>query len=43
MESGLRRLEDYCAGDQDGAFYMLATQKNGERWSASRGYLQPAY
>jgi choline dehydrogenase len=42
VQSGLRRLDDYCDGDQDGAFYMLATQKNGERWSAARGYLQPA-
>ncbi|CAN7543566.1 GMC family oxidoreductase N-terminal domain-containing protein [Phenylobacterium sp. LjRoot219] len=41
-QSGVRRLEDYCAGDQDGVFDMLATQKNGERWSAARGYLEPA-
>jgi choline dehydrogenase len=41
-QSGLRRLEDYCGGDQDGAFLMLVTQKNGERWSAARGYLGPA-
>jgi choline dehydrogenase len=41
-ESGLRRLDDYCNGDHDGVFQMLATQKNGERWSAARGYLEPA-
>jgi choline dehydrogenase len=42
VESGLRRLDDYCNGDQDGAFFMLATQKDGQRWSAARGYLEPA-
>ncbi len=42
MQSGLRRLGDYCSGDQDGAFFLFATQKNGERWSTARGYLGPA-
>lgn len=41
-QSGLRRLDEYCAGDQDGAFLMLVTQKRGERWSAARGYLGSA-
>jgi choline dehydrogenase len=42
VQNGVRKLDDYCAGDQDGVFEMLATQKNGERWSAARGYLEPA-
>ena len=42
VESGLRGVEDYCAGDVDGVFVNLATQRKGERWSASRGYLEPA-
>jgi choline dehydrogenase len=42
VESGLRRVEDYCAGDVDGAFVVLVTQRRGERWSAARGYLAQA-
>ena len=41
-ETGLRKVEDYCAGDIDGAFVNYVTQKNGERWSASRAFLEPA-
>jgi len=39
---GLRRVEDYCAGDVDGAFRMLVTQANGQRSSAARAFLEPA-
>ena len=39
---GLRHVEDYCAGDVDGAFRMLVTQKDGERSSAARAFLEPA-
>jgi choline dehydrogenase len=39
---GLRRLEDYCGGDMDGAFINLATQRRGQRWSAERGFLHSA-
>lgn len=39
---GLRRIEDYCAGDVDGVFRMLATQAGGQRSSASRAFLEPA-
>jgi choline dehydrogenase len=42
VQSGLREVADYAAGDIDGVFVNLATQKNGERWSAARGYLEPA-
>ncbi len=42
VEYGLNRVEDYCAGDVDGAFPMLTTQKNGQRCSAARAFLQPA-
>ncbi|HXC40915.1 MAG TPA: GMC family oxidoreductase N-terminal domain-containing protein [Burkholderiales bacterium] len=41
-QMGLRRVEDYCAGDIDGTFINLLTQKNGQRWSAARGHLGPA-
>jgi choline dehydrogenase len=39
---GLRRVEDYCAGDVDGAFLMYCTQKDGQRSSASRAFLDAA-
>jgi len=39
---GLRRVEDYCAGDVDGAFLMLATQAGGQRSSTARAFLEDA-
>ena len=41
-EYGLRRVEDYCAGDVDGAFAMLCTQADGKRSSAARAFLDDA-
>lgn len=42
VEYGLNRVDDYCAGDVDGAFLMLTTQKQGQRSSAARAFLEPA-
>ena len=39
---GLPRNKDYNNGHQEGFGYFQVTQKNGERWSAARGYLDPA-
>lgn len=39
---GLATREEHCGGEQEGAFLSLATQHNGERWSAARAYLEPA-
>jgi len=39
---GLRRVPDYCAGDVDGAFTMLCTQRDGQRSSAARAFLESA-
>lgn len=39
---GLRRVDDYCAGDIDGAFLTLATQANGQRSSTARAFLEDA-
>ncbi len=39
---GLRRVEDYCAGDVDGAFLMYVTQRDGQRSSAARAFLEGA-
>ena len=41
-EAGLRKVEDYCAGDIDGAFLAFVTQRNGQRSSAARAFLKPA-
>ena len=41
-DAGLPLLNEHCAGDQEGAFLSLATQRGGERWSAARGYLEDA-
>ncbi|MCW1428798.1 GMC family oxidoreductase [Novosphingobium sp. JCM 18896] len=41
-EYGLRAVEDYCAGDVDGAFRMFVTQKHGQRSSAAEAFLKPA-
>lgn len=39
---GLRRVEDYCAGDIDGAFPMYVTQKGGRRSSVADAFLGEA-
>jgi len=41
-ERGLAEIEDYCVGDIDGAFVNLVTQRNGQRSSAARAFLEPA-
>ena len=41
-ERGLRKVEDYCTGDIDGAFTSLVTQRNGQRSSAARAFLEDA-
>lgn len=40
--SGLPMLDEYCAGDQHGAFMSLTTQRNGQRCSTAHGYLAAA-
>ena len=39
---GLRKVRDYCAGDIDGAFFDLVTQRGRQGSSAARACLQPA-
>ena len=39
---GMRKVDDYCAGDIDGAFIAYVTQRNGQRSSAALAFLQPA-
>jgi choline dehydrogenase len=39
---GLRKVEDYCAGDIDGAFISYVTQRGGKRSSTARAFLTKA-
>ncbi|MFO1026203.1 MAG: choline dehydrogenase [Acetobacteraceae bacterium] len=39
---GYPRNADYNNGKQEGFGYFQVTQKNGERWSTARGFLDPA-
>ena len=41
-EAGLREVEDYCAGDIDGAFLAYVTQRGGQRSSTARAFLEEA-
>ena len=41
-QAGLPRNEDFAAETQEGVGWYQVTQKNGERWSAARAYLDPA-
>ena len=40
-EAGFPVNQDFNGEDQEGLGIYQVTQKNGERWSAARGYLQP--
>lgn len=41
-EAGLRKVEDYCSGDVDGAFLAYVTQRDGKRSSSARAFLAQA-
>ncbi len=41
-ELGYPRNNDFNGESQEGVGYFEVTQKNGERWSAARAYLEPA-
>ena len=42
LQAGLPRNEDFSGATQEGVGYYQVTQKNGERWSVARAYLNPA-
>ena len=42
VQSGLRRVEDYCSGDTDGAYTMLVAQRGGTRSSSATAFLDEA-
>lgn len=41
VNRGIPRTPDYNGAEQFGSFHYQVTQKNGERWSAAKGYLTP--
>ncbi len=41
-EIGMRKVDDYCSGDIDGAFLAYVTQRNGQRSSSARAFLEGA-
>jgi choline dehydrogenase-like flavoprotein len=41
-QAGLPRNDDFNGATQEGAGFYQVTQKNGERWSVARAYLDPA-
>ena len=42
VSMGYKRNKDYNNGEQEGFGYFQVTQKNGERWSTARAFLNPA-
>ena len=41
-QAGLPRNDDFAGESQEGVGWYQVTQKNGERWSVARAYLDPA-
>jgi choline dehydrogenase len=41
-EAGIRAVDDFNSGDNEGSCYFHVNQKRGRRWSAARGFLKPA-
>jgi len=42
VDAGMREIPDSSSGDVDGAFFTLATQRNGRRSSTAASYLKAA-
>ena len=40
-QMGIRRVEDFNTGDNEGIGYFHVNQKRGRRWSSARGFLKP--
>jgi choline dehydrogenase-like flavoprotein len=39
--AGIRKIDDFNTGDNEGSSYFQVNQKRGRRWSAARGFLKP--
>jgi choline dehydrogenase-like flavoprotein len=40
-QAGIRPVNDFNCGDNEGSCYFHVNQKRGRRWSAARGFLKP--
>ncbi len=40
--AGIRKIDDFNRGDNEGSSYFQVNQRAGRRWSAARGFLKPA-
>ena len=40
-EAGIKPIDDFNTGDNEGSCYFHVNQKFGRRWSAARGFLKP--
>ena len=40
-EYGIKPIEDFNRGDNEGSCYFHVNQRRGRRWSAARGFLKP--
>lgn len=41
IQTGIRAIDDFNRGDNEGCGYFQVTQKNGIRWSTARAFLKP--
>ena len=39
--AGIRKIDDFNTGDNEGSSYFQVNQKRGRRWSAARAFLRP--
>jgi choline dehydrogenase len=42
VQLGVPAIEDFNCGDNEGVSYFHVNQKRGRRWSAAKGFLEPA-
>jgi choline dehydrogenase len=40
-QAGIKPIDDFNTGDNEGSCYFHVNQKRGRRWSAARGFLKP--
>ena len=41
QQAGIKPIDDFNGGDNEGSCYFHVNQKRGRRWSAARGFLKP--
>jgi choline dehydrogenase len=40
-QAGIRQIDDFNTGDNEGSCFYHVTQKHGRRWTSARGFLKP--